>query len=226
MTSGGLGPRRAGRDGRAAAGGGLVRHPRSVPAFRQRRTLGHLPDGARRPRRLGKDSRTRGSVLGADFRIAVYPGGAPLIHDAANARIVETVLGRSDPSWHPTSEAPVPGMGRRSTDIRLDRRGETVLMEVETHVRALEAIIRESAGKRAAVADMAPATRRIHIVLVLPPSRHHRALVKAHPGFVAAAFPANHAELSRALASHDVEWPGDGILWATDRSDRTRAGRA
>ena len=58
-------------------------------------------------------------------------------------------------------------------------------MEVETHVRALEAIIREGAGKRAAVADTAPATQRIHVVLVLPPSRHHRALVKAHPGIVA-----------------------------------------
>ena len=166
------------------------------------------------------------SVLGADFRIAVYPGGAPLIHDAAHARIVEAVLGRCDPSWHPTIEAPVPGMGRRSTDIRLDRRGETVLMEVETHVRALEAIIREGAGKRAAVADMAPATQRIHVVLVLPPSRHHRALVKAHPGIVAVAFPASHAALSGALASQDVDWPGDGILWATDRMDRTRTDRA
>ena len=99
-------------------------------------------------------------------------------------------------------------------------------MEVETHVRALEAIIREGAGKRAAVADTAPATQRIHVVLVLPPSRHHRALVKAHPGIVAVAFPASHAALSRALASHDVEWPGDGILWATDRMDRTRTDRA
>lgn len=188
------------------------------------------------------------SVLGGDFRIAVYPGGAPLIHDAAHARIVEAVLRRCDPSWHPTVESPVPGPGRRSTDIRLDRRGEIVLMEVETHVRALEGIIREGAEKRAAVAEkraaiaeaavaeaataaaaaggrVASPAQRIHVVLVLPPSRHHRALVYAHPGIVAAAFPASAAELSRALANRHVAWPGDGILWIADSRDPTPPAR-
>lgn len=176
------------------------------------------------------------SVLGGDFRIAVYPGGAPLIHDAAHARIVEAVLRRCDPSWHPTVESPVPGPGRRSTDIRLDRRGEIVLMEVETHVRAFEAIIREGAEKRAAVAEAATAAaaaggrvtspaQRIHVVLVLPPSRHHRVLVNAHPGIVAAAFPASAAELSRALANRHVAWPGDGILWIADSRDPTPPAR-
>jgi transcriptional regulator with XRE-family HTH domain len=75
------------------------------------------------------------SALGGDFRIAVYPGSAPLIHDAAHARLVECVLNRCDPSWRPAVEAPVPGQGRRSTDIRLHRQDETVLIEVETHVR-------------------------------------------------------------------------------------------
>lgn len=174
------------------------------------------------------------SALGADFRIAVYPNDAPLIHDAAHARIVEVVLSQCDPSWHPTVEAPVPGPGRRSTDIRLDRGVDVVLMEVETHIRALEAIIREGAEKRTAVAATVEATsaeasaavRRIHVVLVLPPTRHHRALVRAHPGIVAAAFPASQAALSAALSSPDLEWPGDGILWTTDRQDRGRTRRA
>lgn len=122
-------------------------------------------------------------------------------------------------------EAPVPGPGRRSTDIRLDRRDEVVLMEVETHVRTLEAIIREGTAKQAAVAETDPAGQRIHIVLVLPSTRHHRALVNAHPGIVAAAFPATDAALSRALESPDVEWPGSGILWITDGHDRDRVGR-
>ena len=86
-------------------------------------------------------------------------------------------------------------------------------MEVETHVRALESIIRESAEKRAAIAAATPTRDRIHVVLVLPPTRHHRALVAAHPGIVAAAFPADAAALAGALASSDADWPGDGILW-------------
>lgn len=170
------------------------------------------------------------SALGADFRIAVYPNDAPLIHDAAHARVVEVVLSQSDPSWHPTVEAPVPGPGRRSTDIRLERGADVVLMEVETHIRALEAIIREGAEKRTAVAatsaEASAAVRRIHVVLVLPPTRHHRALVRAHPGIVAAAFPASQAALSAALSSPDLEWPGDGILWTNDRQDRGRTRRA
>ena len=153
------------------------------------------------------------AALGADFRIAIYPGDAPLIHDAAHARIVEAVLERCHPSWHPTLEAPVPAPGRRSTDIRLDRQTDIVLMEVETHVRALESIIREGAEKRAAIGVSTPTRYRIHVVLVLPPTRHHRALVAAHPGIVAAAFPAGAAALAGALASSDADWPGDGILW-------------
>jgi transcriptional regulator with XRE-family HTH domain len=157
------------------------------------------------------------AALGADFRIAVFPSGAPLIHDAAHARIVEAVLRRCHPTWHRTVEAPVPGPGRRSTDIRLDRGADTVLMEVETHVRALEAIIREGSEKRSAVADASDG-RRIHVALVLPPTRHHRSLVGAHPAIVAAAYPASDADLEAALTAPDQAWPGDGILWvSTDR---------
>lgn len=160
------------------------------------------------------------AALGADFRIAVFPGGAPLIHDAAHARIVEAILRRCHPSWHPTVEAPVPGVGRRSTDIRLDRGPDVVLMEVETHVRAFETVIREGSEKRSAVAT-AVGARRIHVILVLPPTRHHRALVSAHPSIVAAAFPAGDAELAAALTDPDREWPGDGILWATEANATT-----
>jgi transcriptional regulator with XRE-family HTH domain len=92
------------------------------------------------------------AVLGADLRLAIYPEAAPLIHDAAHAKIVEAVLALGHPRWRATIESPVPGPGRRSSDIRLDHGLDTVLIEVESRVRALEAIIREGAEKRAAVA--------------------------------------------------------------------------
>lgn len=185
------------------------------------------------------------AVLGADFRLNIYPDAAPLIHDAAHARLVEALLRLRHPSWRAKVESPVPGPGRRSTDVRLDRGLTTVLFEVETRVHALEAIIREGEDKRSAVvgadaantlhaqatavaADAASrhdagdasiragdthATGHVHLVLVLPPTRHHRALVAAHPGTITAAFPAPTAEIRRALTSPDVPWPGDGILW-------------
>jgi transcriptional regulator with XRE-family HTH domain len=171
------------------------------------------------------------AVLGADFRLGIYPDAAPLIHDAAHARIVEALVRMRHPSWRARVEAPVPGPGRRSTDLRLDRGLETVLFEVETHVHALEAIIRECHEKRSAVAADAASVatavtaadtdlvagassgRRVHAMLVLPRTRHHRALVMAHPGTITAAFPASAADARRALTSVDVPWPGDGILW-------------
>jgi hypothetical protein len=157
-------------------------------------------------------------VLGADFRLGIYPDAAPLIHDAAHARVVEALVRLRHPTWRTRIEAPVPGPGRRSTDLRLDRGSDTVLFEVETHVHALEAIIREGEDKRSAVAADAVAAeeargRRVHVVLVLPPTRHHRTLVAAHPGTIKAAFPASTADIRHALTSADVPWPGDGILW-------------
>lgn len=153
------------------------------------------------------------AVLGGDFRIAVYPSGTPLIHDAAHARLVEALLRLRSASWRAKVEAPVPGPGRQSTDIRLDRAADTVLFEVETRVHALEAIVREGEGKRTAVAAGERPGRRVHLVLVLPPTRHHRALVAAHPETIKAAFPCRSADLRRALVSTDGPWPGDGILW-------------
>lgn len=153
------------------------------------------------------------AVLGADFRIAIYPEAAPLIHDAAHARIVEAVLELSHPRWLATIESPVPGPGRRSNDIRLDCGLDTVLIEVESHVRALEAIIREGTEKRAAAAAAASHDRRIHVLLVLPPTRHHLTLMAAHPWIVATAFPASLDALRLALTGPVAPWPGDGILW-------------
>jgi hypothetical protein len=95
----------------------------------------------------------------------------------------------------------------------LDRPDEIVLIEVETRIRALEAIIRECAEKRASLAESVRSDRTIHVVLVLPPTRHHRALLRAHPAIVAAAFPSDSGSLARALAEPGLRWPGDGILW-------------
>jgi transcriptional regulator with XRE-family HTH domain len=164
------------------------------------------------------------AVLGADLRISIYAESAPLIHDAAHARLVEAVLGLSHPRWRATVESPVPGPGRRSSDIRFDDRLDTALFEVESRVRALEAIIRECAEKRASVAATLGRNHRVHVVLVLPTTRHHKALVTAHPRIVASAFPTSQVELELALADPFIPWPGDGILWRGPQRVRRLAG--
>lgn len=155
------------------------------------------------------------AVLGADVRIAIYPSGTPLIHDAAHARIVESVIAAADRRWQATVESPVPGPGRRSTDIRLDLTSMTVLLEIETRVHGLESIIRECSDKRVAVMEASPRDHRVHVVLVLPATAHHRALEHAHPAIFKSAFPAASSDVAAALANVEKPWPGDGILWTT-----------
>jgi transcriptional regulator with XRE-family HTH domain len=134
------------------------------------------------------------AVLGADFRLGMYPDAAPLIHDAAHARLVEALLRLRHSSWHARVEAPVPGPGRRSTDLRLvaaARRSCSRSRPTSTRSRRSSA----SAGTRDRRSQ--PTSRR---VLRLPTRRPR-------------GFPASTADIRCALTSADVPWPGDGILW-------------
>lgn len=152
------------------------------------------------------------AAVGAECRMALYADRDPVIHDAAHAQIVERLLELRNAAWRATVEAPVPGGGRRSTDVRLDRGADVVLVEVETRVQALEAIVRECADKRAAVQAAQPG-RSVHVLLVLPRTRHHRAIASAHPGIIRAAFPIPPQRLLAAVTDPTERWPGDGILW-------------
>jgi transcriptional regulator with XRE-family HTH domain len=155
------------------------------------------------------------AVLGADLRLTAFEGAGALIRDARQAGIVDGLLRARDPRWKPTVEAAVPGPGRRSVDLRLDNPTCIVLIEVETRLNSLEEIIRELHAKRQAFHDAAPgtATKPIYVVLALPVTRHHHAIVRAHPDLIRAAFPATSIQISRALADASRAWPGDGVLW-------------
>jgi transcriptional regulator with XRE-family HTH domain len=125
------------------------------------------------------------AVLGADLRMTAYANSGPLIRDAAQARIVEWILAVIDRRWRRTVEAAIPGLDRRSIDLRLDGPSRTVVCEVETRVGSLEEIIRELHAKRDALRSSLGAGPRadlpIHAVLVLPRTRHHQAILREHP---------------------------------------------
>ncbi len=168
----------------------------------------------------GLEVRRRVAIaLGADLRVAVYPGATPLLHDAGHARIIERILKRRHRRWRAEQEARVPGPGRASTDVRLSAGGTIVLIEVETRVRRWEATIRRCFEKRDRVRDSAPPGTSVFAVLCLPPTRHHRRLIAEFAESVRSAFPAPPNQLRRALED-GLDWPGDGILWmAGARSD-------
>lgn len=167
---------------------------------------------------VGAAIRARGcALLGADFRLQLYAERGPLVHDSAHARLVDRLLAMRHPGWRAQVETPVPGPGRRSVDLRLTGFGSVVLFEVETKLRRIEEIIRELHGKRVAFG-----AEGVSVVLVLPPSHHHRELGRSVPELIREAFPVSSADLRRALGKGGP-WPGDGILWLAAGRERQAA---
>jgi transcriptional regulator with XRE-family HTH domain len=162
---------------------------------------------------VGLEIRRRAAIaLGADLRINVYPGATPLLHDAAHARLVERLLRRRHRCWRAQTEARVPGPGRSSTDVRLEAFGAIVAIEVETRIRAWDAVVRRCQEKRERIQDALGGRAVVHAVLCLPPTRHHRQLVAALGESARLTFPVPSERLRRAL-EEGTAWPGDGILW-------------
>ena len=155
------------------------------------------------------------AVLGADLRLPAYEASGALINDSVEAAIIEGLLRARGSGWRATVEAAVPGLGRRSVDLRLDGPSDTVLVEVETRLASLEEILRELHSKRRAVLESlgVGTVRRVHVVLVLPVTRRHSEMVKAHLEIIRAAFPVPSPAIRRALTSPAASWPGDGLLW-------------
>jgi transcriptional regulator with XRE-family HTH domain len=151
------------------------------------------------------------AALGADFRMQLYRERAALIYDAAHARLVNRLVAMMGRGWRTQLELALPG--RRSVDAGFFSRAAIVLTEVETRVRRLEEIQRELQSKRDAVAAQFGADRSIHVLLALPPTHYHRALVREHPALIRAAFPVGSAQIKAALADSALPYPGDGILW-------------
>jgi transcriptional regulator with XRE-family HTH domain len=152
-------------------------------------------------------------VLGLRLRLPAYPDGTPRLYDRNHSLIIEHLLALCHPRWQVTVEASVPGPGHRSTDVRLECGIDIVLSEIETRLRRWEQIVRESHEKVHAVAEEVGPDRRVHALLVLPPTRHNRELIRSLAGSVAAAFPADEQAIRRALTGAEEPWPGDGLLW-------------
>jgi transcriptional regulator with XRE-family HTH domain len=162
-------------------------------------------------------------LLGAELTLSAYTVDSPRIYDRAHARLVERLVRAAHEAWRVQPEAPVPGPGRRSVDLRLDGVDEIVLFEVESKLGRVEEIVRECQSKANDVAATAGG-RRVHVVLVLPPTRHNREVVAAARETLRHVFPHETPELLAALTGGGP-WPGSGILWlgVDDRTKRPAA---
>jgi transcriptional regulator with XRE-family HTH domain len=156
------------------------------------------------------------AALGADFRMQLYHERAALIYDAGHARLVDRLVSMVGRGWRTELELALPG--RRSVDACHFSPSTIVVAEVETRVRRLEQIQRELKSKQDSAIAQFGLERPIHVVLALPPTHHHRALIREHPALIRTAFPARSAQIRAALADAALPFPGDGILWVPGAS--------
>ena len=166
--------------------------------------------------------------LGADLSVRIYPNTGPSIRDRHQARIVEALLRAIDSHWTPFPEVAVRNPSRGWIDLVLVRRSQRVVVaaEIESMPRRLEQVLRWSAAK----ADSLPSASTfpfgidadpvVHRLLVLRDTRANRDLAAAFTGVLKAAYSADPWQARAALAG-DSSWPGNALLWASERRDRT-----
>jgi len=185
--------------------------------------LGYLEQGHRYPT-LAVVTRVA-AALGADVSLKIYPNTGSPLRDRFQARMIDAFLTVLPPDWVRHLEVPVYRPVRGVIDLVIARpvSGRVVSIEAHSDLRRLEQQLRWAAEKsdalpsaalwpRLTAGDRRIATSRI---LLLRSTRRTRGLAREFASTLAAAFPADPAEVLNALRDPSQPWPGNGIVWAS-----------
>lgn len=146
------------------------------------------------------------TALGLDLRVGLYPTGSA-VRDAAHLALLERFRSRLGGSARFRTEGPmpIPGDLRCADGVvdRLGRAGPLVMVEAETRVDDVQALVRRVRIKQR---DLGATS----VILLLSDTRHHRALVRSEPGLTL-EFPVSPRACLRTLA-HGRDPGGDAIL--------------
>ena len=123
------------------------------------------------------------AAVGLAASLKTYPGDH-ILADAAQVRLLRVLRERLGPEWRWRFEVRVAAGDPRAWDMRGRHAvtGLVVVVEAETRVRDLQAVLRRISGKREAA--MAPRT-----ILLLADTRNNRAVVSHCRDELAAEFP-------------------------------------
>lgn len=164
-------------------------------------------------------------AFGADLGIRFYPGTGPRLTDRHQARMIEAVLRRLDPSWQPHLEVPVVRPARGVIDVVLERpsHGLLVASEAYSDLRRLEQQIRWSADKAGSLGSsnlVGPGSEPlISRLLILRSTATTRDLGRRFEATLRAAYPARVRDVVAAL-TEGAPWPGPGIAWIRIEGER------
>lgn len=123
------------------------------------------------------------AAVGLAASLRTYPG-EHILDDAQQVQLLRELRERLGPGWRWRFEVPVAAGDPRAWDMRGRHivSGLEVVVEAETRIRDLQAVLRRIAGKRESA--MAPRT-----VLLLADTRNNRAVVARCRDELAAEFP-------------------------------------
>ena len=153
-------------------------------------TIGPMERGD--PRAITMDRMALAATfLGLKPTVAFYPTGSP-VRDAAHLALLGRLRPLLSPSLRLRFEVPMPAMGDlRSADGVAIGAEFDAMIEAETHVGDVQAVIRRARAKQR---DLG--CRRL--ILLLSDSRHHRQLLRSHP-LLLEEFPISARRGLRAL---------------------------
>jgi transcriptional regulator with XRE-family HTH domain len=124
--------------------------------------------------------------------------------------------------WRTAFEAPDdPRAPTGSTDVRLERAGVVVLVEIWNRLDDLGAAIRSSDRKLATTVQRTPA-RDVRRLWLLVDTAANRAIVRRFPAVIRARFPGSSAGWIRAVAGSATAPPEAGLAWIDVGSARLR----
>jgi transcriptional regulator with XRE-family HTH domain len=159
------------------------------------------------------------AVLGADVSTRLFPTSGPRLRDRFQAPILEAFLRALPPHWTQSVEVIVQRPVRGIVDaVILDRIARRIVaIEAQSELRRLEQQVRWARSKAEALPSSAiwdpgdpPAISQI---LLLRSTVATREVARTFAATLAAAYPAEPADLIRAIADPSVAWPGSGIIW-------------
>ena len=114
------------------------------------------------------------AVLGMTVSVGLHPSGSP-VRDAAQLALLDRLRARLSPGLRFRVEVPMPVPGDlRSADGLILGSAFDAMVEAETHVDDVQAVVRRARAKRR---DLGSG----RLILLLSDTKHHREVLRLHP---------------------------------------------
>ena len=153
-----------------------------------------------------------GAALGLDLSVRLFPSDRSPLRDRGQVRMVETILSKSSPVWHPSTEVGVAAEtgDRRAIDLVLASALEVLAIEAQREIGDAQSETRQHLAKRDVL--QARERRPVRYVLALPDTHRMHQLVREHATLMRALFPVSSRRAWQAIRT-GKPLGGDALLW-------------